>query len=94
MENIKEIKFRVLRILCENLRNQQPQVVSIETIAEELQKGIKETRQLLLRMNEAGEIESDLEGQYSLITQTGLILLTSVQGGLRKRAYGHQLSVL
>ncbi|MBU1566079.1 MAG: hypothetical protein KJ630_10670, partial [Proteobacteria bacterium] len=67
MENIKENKFRVLCILCENLRNPQPQVVSIEKIAEELKQGVREIRQLILRMNEAGEIESDLEGQYSLI---------------------------
>jgi CTP-dependent riboflavin kinase len=94
MENIKETKFRVLCILCENLRNPQPQVVGIEKIAEELQQGVRETRQLLLRMNETGEIESDVEGQYSLITQTGLSLHTSMQSGLRKRISHHQSSFL
>lgn len=78
MKKMKEDRLRVLGILRENLRNRQPQVMGLEKIAEELQKNQKETRQLLLSMNKAGEIESDLEGEHALITRAGLSLLNSI----------------
>jgi len=78
MKKMKEDRLRVLGILRENLRNPQPQVVGIEKIAEQLQQNEKETRQLLLSMNKAGEIESDLEGDHALITRAGLFLLDSM----------------
>jgi DNA-binding IclR family transcriptional regulator len=78
MKKMQEDKLRVLGILRENLTNPQPQVVGLEKIAEELQQGQKETRQLLLSMTKNGEIESDLEGRYALITRTGLYLLNSI----------------
>lgn len=78
MKKMQEDKLRVLGILRENLTNPQPQVVGLEKIAEELRQGQKETRQLLLTMNKNGEIESDLEGRYALITRTGLNLLNSI----------------
>ncbi|KJS02801.1 MAG: hypothetical protein VR65_03875 [Desulfobulbaceae bacterium BRH_c16a] len=81
MKKMKETRLRVLGILSENLKNPQPQVVGIEKIADELQLSIAQTRQLLLIMAEAGEIESDMEGQYSLITPAGLFWLTSMQEG-------------
>lgn len=81
MKKMKETRLRVLGILSENLKNPQPQVVGIEKIADELQLSIAQTRQLLLMMAEAGEIESDMEGQYSLITPAGLFWLTSMQEG-------------
>ena len=83
MKKMKETKLRVLGILSENLKNPQPQVVGIEKIADELQLSIAQIRQLLLIMAEAGEIESDMEGQYSLITPAGLFWLTSMQEGAR-----------
>lgn len=79
MKKLMEKKLLVLSILFENLRNRQPQVVGIEKFATEMQLELGEIRQLLLCMNEAGEIESDLDGQYSLITQTGLCLLNSMK---------------
>lgn len=83
MKKLTEHKLRVLSILRENLKNPQPQVVGIDKIAGQLQLSLYETRQLLLRMDEAGEIESDMEGQYSLITPIGLCRLTSMQEGAR-----------
>jgi len=77
MTKLKENKLRVLSILNENLRNRQPQVVAIERFADQMQLDLGEIRQLLLRMNATGEIESTPEGQYSLITPTGLCLLNS-----------------
>lgn len=72
MKTLKENKLRVLGILSENLCNPQPQVVSIEKIARELQLNLKETRQLLLRMDQAGEIQTDIDGKHSLVTPVGL----------------------
>lgn len=83
MNKIKEKKLRVLSILSDNLKNPQPQVVGIKKIAGELRLSIDETRQLLLRMDEAGEIKSDMEGQFSLITPAGLCRLTAMQEGAR-----------
>lgn len=83
MNTLRELKLRVLSILSENLKNPQPQVVEIDKIAADLQLSLGETRQLLLRMDEAGEIKSDMDGQYSLITPAGLCWLTSVQAGAR-----------
>lgn len=74
-------KLRVLGILRENLKNPQPQVVAIEKIAQDLQLSLDETRQLLRRMDEAGEIESDMEAHYSLITPIGLGRLTALGEG-------------
>jgi len=78
-----ENKIRVLSILSDNLKNPQPQVVGIERIAAELKLSLNDTRQLLLRMDEAGIIKSDMEGQYSLITREGLCWMNSVQDGAR-----------
>lgn len=78
MNTVNDRKLRVLNILRENLKHPQPQVVGIEKIAGDLQLSLYETRQLLLRMDQAGEIESGMEGQYALITPVGLCRLTGV----------------
>ena len=67
-----EKKLQILSILSDNLSNPQPQVVGVDKIEGALELSIKETRQLLLRMDQAGEIQSDLDGTYSLITAAGL----------------------
>ncbi|PHR28733.1 MAG: hypothetical protein COA36_05385 [Desulfotalea sp.] len=72
MKMMKEDKLRILSILSNNLTNPQPQVVDIKTIAAATQLDLKETRQLLLRMDQDGEIQSDIDGNYSLITLAGL----------------------
>lgn len=68
-------KLRVLSILVENLRNAQPQVVESRTIAERLNMSIRETCQLIKVMNAMGIVESDQDGQRSLITRQGLLCL-------------------
>ena len=65
-------KHKVLHILSENSKKQQPQVVDSADIAEKLHLGISETRQLVKMLNQSGVIESDLDGQYSLITPHGV----------------------
>lgn len=75
MQTKADNRLSVLGILNKNLQNPQPQVVSINTIANELKIGTRETRQLLLQMDQAGEIQSDIDGNYSLITPAGLFRL-------------------
>lgn len=83
MKIMKEDKLRILSILSHNLTNPQPQVVDIETIATATKLSLKETRQILLRMDQDGEIQSDIDGSYSLITQAGLSSLNANQMGTR-----------
>lgn len=79
MKMMKENKLRILRILSHNLTNPQPQVVDIQTIAAATSLSLKDTRQLLLRMDQDGEIQSDIDGSYSLITPIGLSSLNETQ---------------
>jgi predicted Rossmann fold nucleotide-binding protein DprA/Smf involved in DNA uptake len=72
MHALIDKKLRVLAILSDNLKNPHPQVVSIDLIAADLRLSLGETRQLLLKMDQEGEIMSDPDGRYSLITPTGL----------------------
>ncbi len=71
-------KRQVLSILAENLKNAQPQVVDSCEIAERLEMGVKETCQLIKVMNKMGIVESDQDGQRSLITRDGLGLLEAL----------------
>ena len=68
-------KQRVLSVLSENLKHPQPEVVDSVRIAEALQMELAETRQIIKILSEAGAVESDLDGQYSLITREGLLWL-------------------
>ena len=79
MKMMKEDKLQILSILSHNLSNPQPQVVDIESIASAINLSLKETRRLLLRMDQDGEIKSDMDGNYSLITQAGLLSLNAAQ---------------
>lgn len=79
----KESKLQVLSLLNENLKKPQPQVVGIDEIAWKLQMSLKETRQLLLKMDQDGEIKSDMEGHHSLITRVGLSELNAHSATVR-----------
>lgn len=68
-------KHRILAVLSENLKRPQPEVVDSVSIAEALQMELAETRQVIKILNEAGAVESDLDGDYSLITRQGLLWL-------------------
>ena len=74
-------KLRVLSILSENLKNQQPQLVDIEQISEELQLEKFKIRPLLLTMSASGEIECDMDGQHCLITTTGVKSFQKMKNG-------------
>lgn len=80
MKPERENRYRVLDLLCENLSNPHPQVMSIETIAMKLHLSVKEARELLLRMGQTGEIQSTIEGNHSLITPAGLEAVNTRNG--------------
>jgi predicted transcriptional regulator len=65
-------RLQVLHILCENLKNPQPQLVRSNDIADQLDLSLPETQLLLKVMNDMGVIESNVDGQLSLITSKGL----------------------
>lgn len=72
MKSLATNRMRVLGILRDNLRNSQPQQVNIEKFSTELQLSLKETRDLLLLMDQDGDIQSDIDVNYSIITPAGL----------------------
>lgn len=70
---LQVLKHQVLKLLAENAtNNESPQVMDTDTIARVLGISVNEARQLLRALHASGVIISNLEGQYSLITQEGI----------------------
>jgi DNA-binding IscR family transcriptional regulator len=70
---LQALTNKVLRILAENAKNNaSPQVMDSDTLARKLDISLPETRQLLKALHASGVIISNMEGQYSLITQEGM----------------------
>ena len=69
----RQHKIKVLCLLVENLKNPEPQVVSVEQIAWKLQMDVQQTRQLLFCMSQAGQIQNNEDGDYALLTRAGLM---------------------
>jgi predicted transcriptional regulator len=65
-------KLQVLAVLSDNLKNPQPQLVHSTDIANKLNISISEIQQLLKVMDSMGVIQSNVEGQLSLITPKGV----------------------
>jgi len=65
-----QLKF--LSILEENSRRPNPALVDSATIASRLNMSLGQTREMIKCLNDMGVIESDFEGQLSLITQKGI----------------------
>ena len=70
--SLKRYKLQVLAILSENLKKPQPQLVPSETIADKMEMGLSELQQVLKIMEGGGEIETDPDLRYNLITKKGL----------------------
>lgn len=83
MKQTREAKLQILSILRENLTNPQPQVVDSRSIASAINRSVEETRRLLLCMDRDGEIQSDMDGNYSLITPAGLSSLNAERVQMR-----------
>ncbi len=73
--SLKTYKLQVLAILYENLKNKQPQLVPSTIIAEQMNMNLRKLQQVLKSMEGVGEIETDPDLQYNLITLKGLHFL-------------------
>ena len=73
--SLKKFKLQVLAILSENLKETQPQLVPSTAIAEQMNMSLPDLHQVLKSMEGVGEIKTDPDLQYNLITQKGLHLL-------------------
>lgn len=68
---------RLLEILANNLKNPHPDLMKSDEIARRLKITLGETKQMLRSMHGMGIVESDMEGEYCLITPSGLQWLAS-----------------
>ena len=67
------LKLKVLQLLAENaINNISPQVMDTDAIAGALAIKPAETKQLLKILHTSGLIITNMEEQYSLITQAGV----------------------
>jgi hypothetical protein len=73
--SLKKYKLQVLAILSENLKQKPPQLVPSTIIADQMDISLSELQPVLKSMEGGGEIKTDLDLQYNLITQKGLHLL-------------------
>lgn len=64
--------YQVLSILFDNLTIRKPQLVSSTTIADKTGIPLPQLEELLVKMNNMGIIQTDVDLQYNLITQKGL----------------------
>ena len=73
------LKHKVLRLLAENAwNNSSPQVMDSNTIASMLGVSLPEIKRMLIALHASGVITSNMEGQYSLITQEGMQWLSEM----------------
>lgn len=68
-------QHKLLEILADNLKQPRPGLMQSGEIARLLNMTVRETRQLLRSMHGMGIVESDMEGEYCLITPSGLQLV-------------------
>lgn len=70
-------QHKLLEILADNLKQPCPGLMRSAEIARRLNMTVKETRQILRSMHGLGIVESDMEGEYCLITTSGLQLVNT-----------------
>lgn len=71
--SMQKLKFRILSILSENLKQAEPQLVPSTAIAGRLNLDMSELQPVLKSMEGTGVIETDPDLQYNLITREGLL---------------------
>ncbi|MGI9537248.1 MAG: hypothetical protein ACR2PB_09265 [Desulfocapsaceae bacterium] len=81
--SLSKFRLQVLAILSDNLKQSPPQLVSSTIIAEQMNLSLSELRKVLKSLEGIGEIETDPELRYNLITQKGLQLLGDQYATLR-----------
>ncbi len=69
---LHSIQSRLLEILADNLKNPHPELMKTDEIARRLNMTLGETKQMLKSMHAMGTVESDMDGEYCLITRSGL----------------------
>ena len=69
---MNQYKLQILTILFDNLRNPAPQLVPTDSIAQKMDIGLPQLRQVLRTMDGMGIIQTDHDLQYNLITQKGI----------------------
>lgn len=69
---------RLLEILAENLKNPHPELMKADEIARRLNMTLVETKKMLICLHGLGAVESDMDGEYCLITQSGLQWLDAI----------------
>lgn len=69
----------ILKLLVDNLKNEQPQAVDAKTISEKLEMNLRETCQLIKMMHEKGLVESDQEGERVVVTRQGLLYAAEME---------------
>lgn len=74
-----DVKHKILNLLLENLKNDQPQAVDSLTLSVKLQLTIKEVRQVVKMMNKMGIVESDQDGDRVVVTHQGLAYLAEME---------------
>ena len=76
---LQVLKLKVLKLLAENaINNASPQVMDTDAIAGALDIRPAEAKQLLKILHASGLIITNMEEQYSLITQEGVDWLNQV----------------
>jgi DNA-binding IclR family transcriptional regulator len=71
----RQDQLRILSIIFDRIITKGPQLVSTETIAEQIKMPRGQLKQLLMKMNNLGMIQSDVDLQRNLITGKGLQVL-------------------
>lgn len=72
------VKQKLLKVLADNVKTPYPELLTTSVLAVKLGMDEKTTRQIVKSMDGLGVIESDMEGQYVLITLKGLSLLDRI----------------
>lgn len=73
---------QLLEILADNLKNPHPELMKSDEIARRLNITLQETKQMLRSMQGMGTVESDMEGDYCLITLCGLQWLNATSSSI------------
>ncbi len=76
--SLQSTQHELLRILAENLENPYPQVVASNILADRMNMSLTQIQQIIKSMEGLGVVESDMDGDFSLITLKGVSLLNKL----------------
>lgn len=71
--SMPDATYRILKILADNaVNNTSPRVMDSDSIAKALNIKLAETQQLLTALHASGLVITNMDSQYSLITEEGM----------------------